>query len=333
MTHSSRVSSFDSISSTTSTSTEDFPFSSVPYNHNKLSITRKLCESKFTIYLAKDDKTKKSYAIKAFPWDQKYNIPCLSYVKESRMTQFTHPNIITAFECQKELQIEDPSNQKISYIIMEYAKNGDLYDVIISDKINLGDIISRTYFRQLVAGLEAIHEKGSAHLDIKLDNLLLDENFQLKIADFDLCWNPEDPKVISKGSVNYRAPELAAGRCENPQKADMYSLGIILFVLKTGGKLPYDEKGFLNAIDMRSLLKSNQNSFWQKQCEILNKKACFFPLDFRKLFTSLTEENVEKRPSLKEIKESVWYSKCTYSEKELTLHMRDKINETLEIHA
>lgn len=215
---------------------------------------------------------------------------------------------------------------------MEYAKNGDLHNVIISDKINLGDIISRTYFRQLVAGLEAIHEKGAAHLDLKLDNLLLDENFRLKITDFDLCWHPEDPKVISKGSVNFRAPELATGICENPQKADMYSLGIILFVLKTSGRLPYDEKGFLNGIDMKSLLKNNQSGFWQKQCEMLNKKASFFPLDFRKLFVSLTEEDAEKRPSLKEIKEFVWYSKFTYSDKELALHMRDKINETLEIH-
>jgi len=214
---------------------------------------------------------------------------------------------------------------------MEYAKNGDLYDVIISDEINLGDIISRTYFRQLIAGLEAIHEKGSAHLDLKLDNLLLDENFTLKIADFDLCHMPEDIRVTSKGSVNYRAPELYAGKCENAQAADVYSLGVILFVLKTGGKLPYDEKGLLNGVDMRALLKSNPNSFWQKQCESLNKKACFFPLDFRKLFMSLVESDAEKRPNLKEIKESVWYSKCTYSEKELVVKMREKINETLEI--
>jgi len=104
-----------------------------------------------------------------------------------------------------------------------------------------------------------------------------------------------------------------------------------LFVLKTGGKLPYDEKGLLNGVDMRALLKSNPNSFWQKQCESLNKKACFFPLDFRKLFMSLVESDAEKRPNLKEIKESVWYSKCTYSEKELAVKMREKINETLEI--
>ncbi|RYZ75841.1 MAG: hypothetical protein EOP04_32805, partial [Proteobacteria bacterium] len=79
------------------------------------------------------------------------------------------------------------------------------------------------------------------HLDLKLENLLLGENFTLKIADFDLAYVKGDTRVCTRGTKFYRSPELMEQRCSNMEAADMYAAGIILFVFKTAGILPHSE--------------------------------------------------------------------------------------------
>jgi len=320
-----RFSSGESISSL-STAPEDFESFSLYENGKKLLITRKISESRFPIYLAEDSLSKELFAIKCFMWDEKSNQPSPLFSKEDRFSQFTHPNLISIISGKEEYQIGLTDPIRISYLVMDYAPNGDLFDLIITNNVCLGDIITRTYFQQLVAGLEAIHSHGAAHLDLKLENLLLDENFQLKIADFDSSYMPGDQKVQSKGSVHYRAPEIIQENCKNPRAADVYSLGILLFLLKTNGKLPFDEKGFCQGVDMRRLLRANKILFWKKQCEILDEKASFFTFDFRKLFERLTEVDPENRPDLAEIKESVWFSKYTYSEEELKEQIIERLS-------
>jgi len=59
-----------------------------------------------------------------------------------------------------------------------------------------------------MSGLDYIHSKGIAHLDLKLDNLLIGSNYQLKIADFDLSYKVGDKRIVSDGSKHYRAPEI-----------------------------------------------------------------------------------------------------------------------------
>ncbi len=213
---------------------------------------------------------------------------------------------------------------------MDYAANGDLFELVITKNIHLGDIITRTYSRQLIAGLGVIHPQGAAHLDLKPENLLLDENFQLKIADFDGGPMPGDQKVQSKGSMYYRAPEVMGGCCYNPQAAGIYSLGIILFLLKTDGGLPPDGDGFCGNVNMRVLLGTNKTLFWGGQCEFLGGGASFFTFDPRKLFERLTDVDPSNRPSLTEVKESVYYPKYTHSNEELPDHIIDRLNSSEE---
>jgi len=320
-----------SIESTASASTaaEDFEPFCLHENGQKLIITKKISESRFPIFLAEDSVTKKLFAVKFFPWDEKSNQPCALFSKEDRFSQFAeHPNIISIISGKQEHEVDFLETPiKLSYLVMDYASNGDLFDLFITNDVHLGDIITRTYFQQLVSGLEAIHSQGAAHLDLKLENLLLDENFQLKIADFDASYMPGDRKVMSKGSMHYRAPEIVEERCQDPRAADVYSLGVILFLLKTNRKLPFDEKGFCQGVDMKRLLRTNKVLFWKKQCEFLDEKASFFTFDFRKLFERLTEADPANRPDLAEIKESVWFSKKTYSNDELKDQILDRLNE------
>ena len=125
--------------------------------------------------------------------------------------------------------------------MMEFAPYGDFFKFVRAFRDSLTDKLIRTYFRSLIDGLEYLHKQGVCHLDLKLENLLIGKDYQLKIADFDMSYMVGDDKVITKGTKYYRAPELRSGKCRNGVAADVYSAGIILFALKTGGVIPYFE--------------------------------------------------------------------------------------------
>jgi len=76
-----------------------------------------------------------------------------------------------------------------------------------------------------------------AHLDLKLENLLLGDDYGVKIADFDLSYKEGDSKIKSKGTAIYGSPEILEGSCTEPMAADLYSLGLVLLLLATGGSL------------------------------------------------------------------------------------------------
>jgi len=87
-----------------------------------------------------------------------------------------------------------------SCIAMEYAPYGDFCDIIASYAIYDDEILIRTFFHHLIEGMKYLHERKISHLDIKLDNLLLGEDFNLKLTDFDLSHIEGDSPVTSKGT-------------------------------------------------------------------------------------------------------------------------------------
>jgi len=130
-----------------------------------------------------------------------------------------------------------------SLLLMEYAPFGCLHDFLQSDVCTMDETLTRTMFNQILNGLEYLHNTAKvAHLDLKPDNLLIGEDFKLKICDFDLSYKlGSDKKTLSKGTKEYRAPELReqkfASKDGSPNKAfehkkcDVFAAGIILFVI------------------------------------------------------------------------------------------------------
>mmetsp|Transcript_26786 Transcript_26786/g.23730 ORF Transcript_26786/g.23730 Transcript_26786/m.23730 type:complete len:99 (+) Transcript_26786:429-725(+) len=94
--------------------------------------------------------------------------------------------------------------------MMEYAPNGSFHTLLLKKKYKPSIEIARTYFHQLIFGMEYLHQNKLAHLDIKLDNLVVGEQYELKIIDFDLSHSENSNKkdFHSKGSRYFRAPEL-----------------------------------------------------------------------------------------------------------------------------
>ncbi|RYZ77970.1 MAG: hypothetical protein EOP04_30575, partial [Proteobacteria bacterium] len=226
----------------------------------------------------------------------------------------------------KAAEIDQPgqtlTNEKnISFILMELAPYGDFFDMIMTHQIPFNEKLARTYFHQLIKGLEYLHFQGVAHLDIKLENLLVGQDFQLKVADFDnACINGQS-FTNARGTAFYRAPELINGTCQDGFAADIYSAAIILFLFKSGGVLPHSENKIFRGMNLFDMMNRDNRNFWQKHAEIQNKQVEYFDEDFKALFNSMTRFHPSERISLEEIKKSNWYNGPVFTDQELAFVM------------
>lgn len=143
---------------------------------------------------------------------------------------------------------------------MRCADNGDLLDFV---KRN-GPVIeqqSKLWFRQMASGLHYLHSKNIAHRDLKCENILLSRKFNVKLADFGFarfCVDDSGRRVLSEtycGSAAYAAPEVVSGTPYNPKLADVWSLGIILFIM-LNERMPFNDE------NLRQLLKDQMSKKW-----------------------------------------------------------------------
>lgn len=253
--------------------------------------------------------------MKVFQWENGAQSP--SYRKEVRFGVMNHPNIISISYFQdKERFTYNHQHTTVSYALMEYAKYGDFLTASTKSMIPFHDKLLRTYFHQLIDGLEYLHSKGAAHLDIKPENLLIGDDYKLKIADFDLSYMQQDGQVCTRGTQNFRAPELFNFNCKDPQAADVYSAGIVLFFLKTRGTLPYSEEP-TGGVDLAVLKEDDPQMFWDTHCRWGDMDPTFFSKDFRSLFISMTKFDPSERATIQDIKESNWYQGSVYTSEEL----------------
>lgn len=164
-----------------------------------------------------------------------------------------HPHIIQNLEI-----FED--NRRL-YMILEFAENGDVLRYIQRTGA-VSENRARYWIRQIGDAVRYLHEMSITHRDLKLENLLLDSENNIKICDFGFV--KEDPsKELSRtycGSKSYAAPEILKGQPYDTQKADIWAIGVILYILVTG-KMPFDEsKGNQGVLEEQR----NLNFPWQK---------------------------------------------------------------------
>lgn len=123
---------------------------------------------------------------------------------------------------------------------MEYAARGELFDHIVSHE-KLGEFEASKFLMQLVDAVEYLHQLGIAHRDLKPENLLLDHKYNIKMTDFGLSNIYPAGKLLTTacGSPSYACPEMLSGKPYNGIKADIWSIGIVLYAM-CFGYLPFD---------------------------------------------------------------------------------------------
>jgi len=146
------------------------------------------------------------------------------------------------------------------FIFMRFADNGDLLDFVKRNGA-VPEAQCQLWFRQMTSGLHYLHSKHIAHRDLKCENILLSRRFNVKLADFGFarfCIDGDGRRVLSHtycGSAAYAAPEVVSGTPYNPKLADVWSLGIILFIM-LNASMPFDDS------NLRKLLKDQLNRNW-----------------------------------------------------------------------
>nr|CAD7266216.1 unnamed protein product [Timema shepardi] len=135
------------------------------------------------------------------------------------------------------------------YIVMEFAENGSLLDIIRRDTY-INEVRACRWFQQLVDGVEYCHERGVVHRDIKCDNLLMDIDYNIKLSDFGFARGHMKPKIgVSPlsdtfcGSYAYASPEILRQVPYQPQLSDIWSMGVVLYAI-VFGRLPFDDTNY-----------------------------------------------------------------------------------------
>ncbi|KDQ61443.1 hypothetical protein JAAARDRAFT_107436, partial [Jaapia argillacea MUCL 33604] len=202
------------------------------------------------------------------------------------MKLMNHPNIMRLFD------VWETSTQL--YLIMEYIEGGELFDYIVDNadkKVPLND--TRKVFQQIISAINYCHRFNVAHRDLKPENILLDQAGNVKVADFGFAaWlKTGDKKNMSVGtacgSPHYVAPEVVGGLRYDPCASDIWSCGVILYVLLCS-KLPFDDP------DTEKLLAKVQSGRYKPLPYYVNPLAA-------DLVSKMLQKNVHRRITMPEI--------------------------------
>ena len=151
------------------------------------------------------------------------------------MKLIDHPNIMRLYDVWE--------TSTSLYLILEYVQGGELFDYLC-DKGRRPTSEVLGYFQQIICAVDYCHRFNIAHRDLKLENILIDQDANIKVADFGMAtWQDNSRDKLLRtfcGSPHYAAPEIISGKPYNGALADIWSCGVILYALLTA-KLPFDD--------------------------------------------------------------------------------------------
>uniref|UniRef100_A0A1A8QTP5 MAP/microtubule affinity-regulating kinase 3 n=2 Tax=Nothobranchius TaxID=28779 RepID=A0A1A8QTP5_9TELE len=217
------------------------------------------------VKLARHVLTGKEVAVKIIDKAQLNSSSLQKLFREVRiMKMLNHPNIVKLFEVLE--------TEKTLYLVMEYASGGEVFDYLVAHG-RMKEKEARAKFRQIVSAVQYCHQKCIVHRDLKAENLLLDADMNIKIADFGFSneFTLGNKLDTFCGSPPYAAPELFQGKKYDGPEVDVWSLGVILYTL-VSGSLPFDGQN-LKELRERVLRGKYRIPFYMStDCENLLKK-------------------------------------------------------------
>ncbi|BAT15582.1 cBL-interacting protein kinase 14 [Oryza sativa Japonica Group] len=244
------------------------------------------------VHYARNLESNQSVAIKMMDKQQVLKVGLSEQIRReiTTMRLVAHKNIVQLHEVMA-------TRNKI-YFVMEYVKGGELFEKV-AKRGKLTEVVAHKYFQQLISAVDYCHSRGVYHRDLKPENLLLDENENLKVSDFGLSALSESKRQdgllhTTCGTPAYVAPEVISKIGYDGAKSDIWSCGVILFVL-VAGYLPFQGPNL-----MEMYRKIQHGEF---RC------PGWFSRKLQKLLYKIMDPNPSTRISIQKIKESTWFRK------------------------
>lgn len=260
--------------------------------HGKYELGRQLGHGTFAkVYHARHLSSGKSVAMKVVGKEKVIKVGMMDQIKReiSVMKMVRHPNIVELHEVMA-------SKSKI-YFAMELVRGGELFSKIAKGRLR--EEAARAYFQQLISAVDFCHSRGVYHRDLKPENLLLDEEGNLKVTDFGLSAFSDHLRQdgllhTTCGTPAYVAPEVIGKKGYDGAKADIWSCGVVLYVL-LAGFLPFQDDNI-----MAMYRKIYRGDF---------KCPPWFSSEARRLVTKLLDPNPSTRITVSKIMETTWFKK------------------------
>lgn len=244
------------------------------------------------VHYAKNLESNESVAIKMMDKDKVLKAGLSEQIRReiTTMRLVAHKNIVELHEVM--------ATRNNIYFVMEYVKGGELFDKI-GKSGKLTEAAAHKYFQQLIGAVDYCHSRGVYHRDLKPENLLLDENENIKVSDFGLSALSESKGQdgllhTTCGTPAYVAPEVISKTGYDGAKSDIWSCGVVLFVL-VAGYLPF------RAPNMMEMYRKIQNGDFR--C------PSWFSHKLKKLLYKILDPSPDTRISVQKIKESTWFRK------------------------
>ena len=180
----------------------------------------------------------------------------------------------------------DGKKSMVQYLVLELIKYGELFDYIFFPQKGFGEDVGKYVIMQILDGLESIHKNGIVHRDMKTENIMLDNDWIPKIADFGFATKKEGKKgngllYTALGTASYASPELLQKKPYTGIESDIFSLGVSMFILVTG-KMPF-KHALIDDAYYKEIAKLNFDRYWEK----LSNKVPKVSEDFKALFVKL----------------------------------------------
>lgn len=261
--------------------------------------------------------------------DTKVAIKILKHRNEDNIHQFEqeinllsklkHKNIIKVIEGGRGFIVKKGKcSEKKYYLIIEYAAKQELFNYIFYPKKPFDESKAKYIFLEILNGLEACHIAGIIHGNLKIKNIMLDSNWNVKISNFgssSLFTGKENSNhpVMPNSSTKFEAPEIRRRKPCDGIKADIFSLGVILFVL-VNGNYPFHEAIPKDPL-YKFIAKNDFNGYWQR-IEKSNKNISY-SAELKELINKMLSFDFNQRPGIDEIKKHIWFHTSIASEYDL----------------
>ena len=272
------------------------------------------------VFLVKGIDTTNIYAAKVlFDKNSKFydkEIEILNFLKSSH-----NPNIANIIaNGEGPIIRKDRPKSESKYFVLEYLPKGELIDYVSCPKKGFDELQSKFIFAEILNGVKSCHDMGVCHRDIKLDNILITDQYSPKLCDFGFATRNAPNLSEYIGTEDHAAPEIQLHQPYDGFRADIFSLGVVLINLTTS------KQCFRHASKKDSnykfIISNKLDRFWGRIDSQIQKVS----KELKNLFIKMISFQPSDRPNIKEILESEWMKELN----DMTQEQKDKLENDIK---